>query len=102
MNPDLEYSQNPDLSFDGKSFCLAGKFDGHERPDLEHEVARKGGTFTPNVSEETDYIVIGSKGVRCCSFACCTRVAQKAVDLKKRGASLQFIKESDFLAALIS
>jgi hypothetical protein len=100
LNPDLEYTPNPAISFDGKSFCLAGKFDGHERPDLEHDVARKGGTFTPNVSEETDYLVVGSQGIRCCFFACCTRVIEKAVHLKKNGASLLFIKEADFLDML--
>lgn len=102
LNPDLEYTPNPVISFDGKSFCLTGKFDGYERTDLERHVEGKGGTFTPTVSEETDYLVIGSKGIRCCSFACCTRVVEKAVDLKKHGASLQFIKESDFLAVLVT
>jgi hypothetical protein len=100
LNPDLEYTQNPTISFDGKNFCLAGKFDGRGRPELEHAVARKGGNFTPNVSEETDYLVVGSQGIRCCFFACCTRVVEKAVGLRKSGASLQFIKESDFLEVL--
>lgn len=100
MKPDLVYTPNPAISFDGKSFCLTGKFDGYERTDLERYVERKGGTFTPNVSEETDYLVIGSKGTRCCSFSCCTRVVEKAVELRKNGASLQFIKEPDFLEIL--
>jgi NAD-dependent DNA ligase len=100
LKPDFEYATNPALSFDGKRFCLTGEFDGHERIELEHCVARKGGTFTPNVSDQTDYLVIGSKGTRCCSFSCCKRVVEKAVDLRKQGASLQFIKESDFLKIL--
>ena len=100
--PDLVYTTNPAISFDGKSFCLTGKFDGYSRPELERYVASKGGTFTPSANEETDYLVIGSKGIRCCSFSCCTRVVEKAIDLKTEGASLQFIKESDFLDVLIS
>jgi NAD-dependent DNA ligase len=101
LKPDLVYTTNPAISFDGKSFCLTGMFDGHRRTVLERNVESNGGTFTPGVSEETDYLVIGSKGTRCCSFACCARVVEKAVDLKKHGASLQFIKESDFLDVLI-
>ncbi|VGO11591.1 hypothetical protein PDESU_00136 [Pontiella desulfatans] len=100
MKPDLLYTTNPEISFEGKSFCLTGVFDGYKRTDLEHCVEGNGGTFTPNVSEGTDYLVIGSKGTRCCSFACCTRVVEKAVELKKHGASLEFIKESDFLRVL--
>lgn len=100
MQPDFVYTENPRISFAGKIFCLAGKFDGHGRPALERQVAQRGGSFTPNVSEETDYLVIGSRGTRCCSFACCTRVVEKAVVLRKQGAALQFIREADFLNAL--
>jgi NAD-dependent DNA ligase len=100
LKADFEYTTNPVLSFDGKSFCLTGKFDGYERTELQRCVARKGGLFTANVSEETDYLVIGSQGTRCCSFSCCKRVVEKAVELKKHGASLHFIKESDFLDIL--
>ncbi|MEI6891651.1 MAG: BRCT domain-containing protein [Pontiella sp.] len=100
LNPDFVYTTNPELLFDGKSFCLAGMFDGYERTYLERLVESRGATFTPNVSNETDYLVIGSKGIRCCSFSCCVRVVEKAVGLKQRGASLQLIKEADFLEVL--
>lgn len=100
LKSDLIYTVNPVISFDGQSFCLTGEFNGHDRTDLECDVERKCGTFTANVSEETDYLVIGSKGTRCCSFSCCERVVEKAVELRAQGASLQFIKESDFLDAL--
>lgn len=101
MKPDLVYTTNPAISFAGKRFCLTGMFDGYDRPDLERSVERNGGIFTPTVSEETDYLVIGSKGTRCCSFSCCARVVEKAVGLSNSGASLQFIKESDFLDVLV-
>ena len=101
MKPEFVYAKDPVLSFAGRSFCLTGMFDGYERTDLECCVERKGGTFTANVSEETAYLVIGSKGTRCCSFSCCTRVVEKAVELKKQGASLQFIRETDFLDVLV-
>ena len=100
LKPDLVYTTNPEISFDGKSFCLTGLFDGYERAKLERYVERKGGTFSANASEETDYLVVGSKGTRCCSFSCCVRVVERAVDLKKSGASLQFIKEADFMDVL--
>ncbi|MDF7800172.1 BRCT domain-containing protein [Pontiellaceae bacterium B1224] len=100
MNPDFEYTMNPELSFAGKSFCFTGKFDGYERVALERDVERRGATFTPNISNQTDYLIIGSKGLRCCSFSCCTRVVEKAIELKKCGASFQFIKEADYLDAV--
>lgn len=102
MKPNLVYATNPAITFDGKRFCLTGVFDGRQRTDLERSVESKGGCYTPNVSEETDYLVIGSKGTRCCSFSCCARVVEKAVALKQQGAPFQLIKESDFLAALDS
>lgn len=97
LKPDPAYTSNPQIAFKGKRFCFTGEFSGCERTDLERYVESKGGIFTANVSEETDYLVIGSKGTRCCSFSCCARVVEKAVDLKKQGAPLLFIKESDFL-----
>jgi hypothetical protein len=100
VKTDLKYTLNPQIVFDGKSFCITGKFDGFARSDLERCVKDRGGTFTPNVSEETDYLVIGSKGTRCCSFSCCTRVVEKALGLRDQGASLQFIRESDFIESI--
>ena len=102
MNPDPVFTTNPEISLDGKSFCFAGKFDGHERGDLERYVKSKGSTFSANVSTETDYLVIGSQGIRCCSFSCCVRVVEKAIDLRKSGAALQLIKESDFLDVMVT
>ncbi len=101
LNPDLAYTTDPQLSFAGKSYCLTGKFDGYERVALQRHVRSLGGIYTANVSPETDYLVVGSKGTRCCSFSCCARVVEKALELREAGASLQFIKEADFLAALV-
>jgi NAD-dependent DNA ligase len=100
LQPDLEYTPHPELSFAGKSFCLTGKFDGYDRTALQRQLASKGGSYTANVSEETDYLVIGSQGTRCCSFSCCKRVVERAVELKDLGAPMLFIKESDFMDAL--
>ena len=100
MQADILYSENPAIVFEGKSFCLTGQFDGHGRPQLERLVEAAGGLFTPSAHEGTDYVVVGSKGIRCCSFACCTRVVEKALVLKTQGARLQFIREVDFLAVL--
>lgn len=100
MKIKIKYARKPSIAFAGKYFCLAGKFDGHGRPDLERQLASRGGSFTANVSETTDYLVIGSQGIRCCTFACCTRVVEKAVALKKNGATLRLIREADFMAAL--
>jgi NAD-dependent DNA ligase len=97
VNPEIEYTVNPNLSFEGKNFCFAGKFDGRERSELEHYVKSKGAAHTPNVSPKTDFLVIGSVAIRCCSFSCCVRVVEKAVELKAGGAPLQLIREADFL-----
>ena len=98
LNPELKYSTNPDISVENKLFCFTGKFDGTERTDLERFVEGKGGAFAANVSEETDYLVIGSLGTRCCSFSCCKRVVESGCELIEKGAALQLIKEVDFAA----
>lgn len=97
LNPDLPYATHPDIMMDGKHFCFAGKFDGHARSELERYVKSKGAAFTPSVSHETDYLVLGSQGIRCCSFSCCVRVVENALELKDNGASLQLIREADFI-----
>ena len=102
MKPDLAYTLNPQIFFEAKSFCFTGVFDGYERGYLNRYVESRGGKSTANVSDETDYLIIGSKGTRCCSFSCCKRVVEKALDLKKSGATLQLIQEIDFLEVLIT
>lgn len=100
MNAFPTFEKSPCIILKGKWFCITGKFDGYARSELEAFVERNGGTFTANVSKDTDYLIIGSKGTRCCSFACCSRVVEKAVELRQRGASLKFIKESDFILCI--
>jgi NAD-dependent DNA ligase len=97
VEPDFEYTHHPEISFDNKSFCFTGKFEDRDRCELEAYVKSKGATYTCNVSKDTDYLVIGSQGTRCCSFSCCKRVVEKALELTKNGSALQYIKESDFL-----
>lgn len=97
LTPELDYAVNPKITFYQKSFCFIGMFKDHERKDFEAFVERKGAGFTSGVSKETDYVVVGSKGIKCCSFACCTGVVEKTAELNAKGASIQFITEDDFL-----
>jgi|SaaInlStandDraft_1057018.scaffolds.fasta_scaffold26667_3 NAD-dependent DNA ligase len=100
LNIEAAYSVEPTLIFSGKNFCLAGVFDGEQRSSLRRRVEALGGVTMPSVDSRTDALVIGSKGTRCCTFSCCQRVVEKALDLKKEGVALNLIREQDFMSQL--
>ena len=59
-----------------------------------------GAVFSPNVTSQTHYLVVGAGGNPCWAFSCYGRKVEKAVDARKSGNPILIVHESDFWDAV--
>ena len=71
-----------------------------KRTDIAKQVERLGGVFIPNLSQKTDFLVVGAGGNPCWAFSCYGRKVEKAAELRKEGHSITIVHESDFWDAV--
>ena len=90
----------PDVSFEGKLFCFTGESLRAKRAEIADIIASLGGTLRPSVSAKTDYLIVGSSGNPCWAYACYGRKIEKAVNLRRAGAKVVIVNETDFWDAL--
>jgi hypothetical protein len=87
---------NPHVLFDGKGFCMTGLFSRGTRKELELEIQNLGGHINSDVTQKTDYLVVGDSGNPCYAFACYGRKVEKAINMRKQGRNMSLIHEFDF------
>ena len=90
----------PEISFEGKLFCFTGQSYRGTRAELVKEIEALGGEFRSSVSAKTDYLVVGNAGNPCWAYSCYGRKIEEAVALRKEGAKVQIINETDFWDAV--
>jgi len=90
----------PEIRFEGRSFCLTGRFVFGSTYDCEETIAELGGTISETPLDNTDYLIIGefcSPEWRHTSFG---RSIEKAVELKEAGGSISIISEEQWVESL--
>ena len=90
----------PDVEIKDKLFCFTGEAYRSTRAEIKAEVERLGGKFRPSVSGKTDYLVVGNAGNPCWAYSCYGRKIEEAMALRKEGAKVQIINETDFWDAI--
>ncbi len=90
----------PEITFEGKSFCFTGESYRAKRSEMAEAVRALGGTARGNVSAKTDYLVVGNAGNPCWAYACYGRKIEEAVQLRKGGAKVIIVNETDFWDAV--
>jgi len=90
----------PEILFDGKVFTFTGKSEKGSRNTLAAKVATLGGKFSKNLTQETEFLVIGTEGNDCWAFTCYGRKVEKAVELRKSGHPIIIVHETDFWDAI--
>ena len=90
----------PEIAFNAKSFTFTGSSMKAKRTDIAKHVERLGGVFIPNLSQKTDFLVVGAGGNPCWAFSCYGRKVEKAAELRKEGHSITIVHESDFWDAV--
>lgn len=91
---------DPDICFEGKSFCFTGESYRAKRTEIAEIVTNLGGVFKPNVSKKVDYLIVGASGNPCWAYACYGRKIEEAVGLRRLGAKIVIVNENDFWNAV--
>lgn len=87
----------PDIEFEGKTFCLTGKFVFGSTLDCEETIAEMGGEVVPMPSRETDYLVIGELCSPDWIHTTFGRSIEKGVELKEQGHPLTILTEEHWV-----
>jgi NAD-dependent DNA ligase len=90
----------PEITFLNHLFCFTGSSQRGPRTYLAGIVEQRGGIFKPNVTNETNYLIIGADGNPCWAYACYGRKVEQAVKRRRDGQRLQIIHEYDFWDAV--
>ena len=86
----------PEIQIKGKTFCFTGESHRASRNEIADIVTRYGGVCRGSVSKKTDYLIVGNGGNRCWAYACYGRKIEDAVNLRKEGAPVLIVNETDF------
>jgi hypothetical protein len=87
----------PDIEFEGKTFCLTGKFVYGSTLDCEETIAEMGGEVVPMPGRETDYLVIGELCSPDWVHTTFGRSIEKGVELKEQGHPLTILTEEHWV-----
>ena len=90
----------PEISFKDKLFCFTGESYRCKRAEIAAIVEELGGTFRSSVSKKTDYLIVGNGGNPCWAYSCYGRKIEEAMQLRKSGAHVVIVNETDFWDAV--
>ena len=90
----------PEIEFDSRSFTFTGTSMKAKRAEIVEHVQKLGGTFNPNLTQKTDFLVVGAGGNPCWAFSCYGRKVEKAAEFRRDGNPITIVHESDFWDAV--
>lgn len=93
-------TSDPNIDFDGKTFCVTGVLKSGNRAELENLISDLGGIPIKSVSKKTDYLIVGDNGNQAWAFACYGRKVEKALEMRKAGHQICLIHEYDLMDAI--
>lgn len=89
-------SVNPEIVFEGKTFCFTGTSAKATRNEIAEIVQSHGAKFNNNIIKSTDYLIVGADGNPSWAYSCYGRKVEKAIQLRKNGQKILIIHENDF------
>lgn len=94
-------SMCPDIQFDGRIFCFTGESYKGTRADIASQIEAIGGIYRNNISNKTDYLIVGNAGNPCWAFSCYGRKIEEAMNMRKLGGKIVIVNETDFWDAVM-
>lgn len=88
------------IDIPGKLFCLTGDFVLGDRNTVDTLLRMKGAELSPNVTSRVDYLVIGTLASRDWLYTSHGRKIEKALLLRREGATITIITERSLLRFL--
>ena len=86
----------PDVTIVGKTFCVTGKLKNNTRKEVASIITENNGCFSNTLTNNVDYLLIGSDGNEAWAFSCYGRKVEQAINLRKEGHKITLIHEFDF------
>lgn len=90
----------PEVTIEGSLFCFTGESYKGTRKEIFATIEELGGTCRSSVSKKTHYLIVGNAGNPCWAYACYGRKIEEAVKLRKEGAQVVIVNETDFWDAV--
>lgn len=90
----------PALAFEGRVFCLTGKFVSGSRANMVALVESVGGAATSSPTKKVDYLVIGEVGSRDWIHSTHGRKIEKAMHLRDGGHGIAILSEEYLMDCL--
>ncbi|MCY3852984.1 MAG: BRCT domain-containing protein [Gammaproteobacteria bacterium] len=90
----------PEVIFEGRKFCLTGKFSYGKRGQCEGEIRARGGACQSSPGKTTDYLVVGSHAEGTWIQSAYGRKIEKAVALRAGGLPVRIVSEEHWLASM--
>ena len=90
----------PNIQIEDHTFCFTGASYRTTREEITKTIQSMGGIVRSSVSQRTDYLIVGNAGNPCWVYACYGRKIEEAVSLRKAGAPILIVNETDFWDAV--
>jgi len=90
----------PTIIFDGRTFCMTGKFVYGPRARCLDEVTKRGGLCSDAITNRTDYLVLGTVASPAWVQGTHGTKIERAVELQNRGARIRIIAEDHWVETL--
>lgn len=92
-------ANQPEIEFAHKNFCVTGSSPRASRRYIECTIAELGGKAHPGVIYGLDYLIVAAERTHSWAFSCYGRKVEAAMALRRAGAQLEIVHESDFWVA---
>ncbi len=90
----------PDNPFYGMNVVFTGKMESMKRDDARTAVVAVGGNAPENLTQDTDFLVVGVQDLRLVGEKGLSGKMKKAAKYKEKGFPIEIIDEDDFLEML--
>ena len=91
VNPQL--SNDEDIDFNGKTFCLTGEFKSATKQEISQIIQDLGGIEKSGVSAKLNYLIVGGVGSDAWKFGKIGGKQAKSQELNEKGANIKIIDE---------
>jgi len=91
---------DPEIDFEGRIFCLTGKFVTGTRKQCESLVLERNGSLKSSPTRDTNFLVIGLVGSSDWIHSTHGRKIEKAVELQESGTNLAIVSEEHWVRFL--
>jgi hypothetical protein len=87
---------DPEVTFEGKRFCVTGSSPQSSRRQILGVIEKLGGVVHKSVVKKLDYLIVAADRSLHWAFSCYGRKVEAAMALRRDGAQLVVVHESDF------